>query len=168
MTARSKAASRARATYSDELVERIAKRHADGAWLKHACALEGATYMGLRQAMEREPRWALRIEEAHAAGAEVIRDRLHAAGVEEHEDANGHTKTVRFGDWKREAWILERWDQETFHLRVTAPVSVALPPSNVVHVHFGDVSERRRVIRGEQPMRVIEASATTDEEDDET
>jgi hypothetical protein len=109
---RSNAASRARATFDDALIGRIAARHASGTWLKHACALEECSVEGLRDACVREPRWAVVIEKAHAEGAEVMRLRMLEAGTEE----DGEGRTVRVGDWKREAHMLERWDPGTFHL----------------------------------------------------
>lgn len=37
-------------------------------------------------------------------------ERMRASGVEY--DADG--KAIRHGDWKREAWLLERFDREAF------------------------------------------------------
>ena len=97
--ARSNPASRARAEWTPELVRKVASRHADGVWLKHACALEGGTYDGLIDACAREPEYRAIIDEAHAQGAEKRRSRLELSD-----------------DWRREAWELERWDQAVFHL----------------------------------------------------
>jgi len=82
-------------------VERVAKRHASGTWLKHACALEGGTYHGLYEAMDREPAFRELIDRAHAQRADELRA-LKASAMPGEDD------------WKKWAWDLERWDREAF------------------------------------------------------
>lgn len=149
---RSNAASRARATFDDALIGRIAARHASGTWLKHACALEECSVEGLRDACVREPRWAVVIEKAHAEGAEAMRLRMLEAGTEEDDDG----RTIRFGDWKREAHMLERWDPGTFHLVSKSESKVDGPPVQKLTIVVKSVDELRAVARGELVPTIIE------------
>lgn len=140
--ARSNPASRARASFDDALVARIAVRHADGSWLKHACAIEGATYEGLRDACAREPRWAAIIAKAHAEGAETMRRRILDASVDVHGE-----QPVRTGDWKRDAWMLERWDRDLFHLATKVEAKTELTGANGggIQIVVGSLEELRRL-----------------------
>lgn len=109
--ARKHPASRARATvWTAERVDAVCRRHAEGAFLKHACAAEGGTYDGLIDAMARDPEITAKVHSAHAAGVDLYIARMNEAGAEV--DSEG--RKIRFGDWKREAWMLERFDREVF------------------------------------------------------
>ena len=100
--ARKNPASRARATvWTTERVDAVCVRHAAGAFLKHACALEGGTYDGLIDAMASSPEIAARVEKAHAEGVELLRRRKDSAMPGD-------------DDWKKYAWDLERFDREAF------------------------------------------------------
>jgi hypothetical protein len=100
--ARKNPASRARATvWTTERVDAVCVRHAAGAFLKHACALEGGTYDGLIDAMASSPEIAARVEKAHAEGVELLRKRKDSAMPGD-------------DDWKKYAWDLERFDREAF------------------------------------------------------
>ena len=94
-------ASRARGerpVWHDERVKAVCARIAEGTFIKHACALEGASYIGLHDAAKSDPEIARQVEAAQATGAEMYRAELR----------------MTLGDWKREAWFLERWDRDTF------------------------------------------------------
>ena len=100
--ARKNPASRARATvWTAERVEAVCTRHADGVFLKHACALEGGSFDGLRDAMASDPEIAAKVEKAHAEGVELLRRRKDGALPGE-------------DDWKKYAWDLERFDRTEF------------------------------------------------------
>jgi len=88
-------------TWTEERVRAVCERHAAGEWLTHACAREGGVVNGLKKACEREPRYAVMLADAHARGVEHFRERMDRASRED-------------GDWKREAWLLERFDRTNF------------------------------------------------------
>lgn len=125
-------ASRARTNtvWTPERVEAVCERHAAGTWLKHACALEGGTYDGLIDAMARDPAIAAKVHAAHALGAEARRERM---GFSE--------------DWKREAWELERWDRELFHLATKVEAKTELTGANGggIQIVVGSLEELRRL-----------------------
>jgi len=87
-----------RPVWHDARVKAVCARVAEGTFIKHACALEGASYIGLHDAAKSDPDIARQLEAAQATGAEMYRAELR----------------MTLGDWKREAWFLERWDRDTF------------------------------------------------------
>lgn len=79
----------------------VCARHAAGEFLKHACAAEGGSHEGLRDAAARDPSIAAAVAKAHAKAVELLRARKDSAMPGE-------------DDWKKYAWDLERFDRETF------------------------------------------------------
>lgn len=107
--------------WTPERVTAVCRRHAVGEFLVHACAAEGGTYDGLYDAMRRSDEIRSQVAKAHAEGVDFIRARMNEAGAE----VDDQGRKVRYGDWKREAWWLERFDRVTF-APPTAKVEAAI------------------------------------------
>lgn len=106
----SRARARGNSKLDDACVDRICDRIAKGAFKKHACQAEGVSDETLRLLERDDPTIAAAVAEAHATGVELLRDRLNECG----EETTDEGKRIRYGDSKREMWLLERIDREAF------------------------------------------------------
>lgn len=70
-----------------------------GVYLETACHLRGISPDAVRGAAERDPTVARDIAQARARGEYALQSRM-----------------VESNDWKREAWLLERWNPKRYHL----------------------------------------------------
>lgn len=90
---------RARAkVWTPERIAAVCELVAEGTFVAHACAECGGSYTGLWDVMQADPDVRQQIDAARAKGVRVLRERLDTATT----------------DWKREAWLLERYDREAF------------------------------------------------------
>lgn len=87
-----------RIKFTESKVDAICDRVRAGTWVEHSCLLEGVTIRGLEKAMHRDETIAIKVGAARAENAERLRSKMD----------------MTLGDWKREAWQLERWDRVTF------------------------------------------------------
>lgn len=89
---------RARAkVWTPERIAAVCELVAEGTFVAHACAECGGSYTGLWDVMQADPDVRHQIDAARAKGVRVLRERLDLAS-----------------DWKREAWLLERYDRDAF------------------------------------------------------
>lgn len=106
----SRARARGTSKLDDACVDRICDRIARGEFKKHACQAEGVSDETLRLLERDNATIAAAVAEAHAAGVDHLRAALNECG----EEVDHKGRTVRYGDSKREMWLLERFDREAF------------------------------------------------------
>lgn len=106
----SRARARGTSKLDDACVDRICDRIARGEFKKHACQAEGVSDETLRVLERDDATIAAAVAEAHAAGVDTLRARLNECG----EETDDKGRTIRYGDSRRELWLLERYDREAF------------------------------------------------------
>lgn len=126
---------RARGPYklTDDVVERICQRIADGAFIEHACAAECVSAMALRELRARDEAVEAAVRAALAAKVTNLLGAMQASN-----------------DWRREAWSLERTDREVFappKQTVDSTNKHTGAPSQVLVI--GSVDDLKRIARGQ-------------------